>query len=396
MLSNLLSLNYQPMKNRNTYLLFLLWGMLCACTDSSFIKQGNVLNLEMAMHTKKQITLSNLYDSLECIPLETNDSSLLGNRAYLSYADEQNLFIMSNDVLYRFNSNGDFLNKIGRRGNAPGEYNRAYSISADKERKCFLYYIGQNKIQFWGYNGEFIKEIRLQEEGELTAVNILGQGQIIAENRTYSDNGLKIDIDIFNREGELLKKIPISEDQQTVSRSMHTIPLLYPARNTVKYKDINSDVLYSFSKNSYEQEWLFNLGNYAPSRDVLENVALKEALMRDFAQLVDIKETKKQFYFLIVHDNALRGIIVNKETGHLEYSQVIDIPQMGGGLKNDYIDKSCFWPSFVSDSDEMYCLLPVEKLTTKGRQDVERHTSSTVKLLEDSNPVVIKVYASSK
>lgn len=382
------------MKNRITYLVFLLWGMLCACTDSSFIKQGNVLNLEMAMHTEKQIVLSDLCDSLECIPLETNDSSLLGNRAYLSYADEQNLFIMSNNVLYRFSSNGDFLNKIGRRGNAPGEYNRAYSISADKERKCFLYYIGQNKIQFWGYDGEFMKEIKLQDDGELTAVNILGQDQIIAESRTYSDNGLKIDIDIFNQEGELLKKIPICEDEQTVSRSMHTVPILYHARDTIKYKDINGDILYSFSKNSYDREWVLNLGGYAPSREVLENVAQKEALMRDFAQLVDIKETKKQFYFLIVHDNTLRGIIANKETGHLEYNQVINIPQMGGGLKNDYIDKSCFWPSFVSDSDEMYCLLPVEKMTTKGKQDVERHTSSTVNLLEESNPIVLKVYTS--
>lgn len=383
------------MKNKITYLVFLLWGMLCACTDSSFIKQGNVLNLEMAMHTEKQIVLSDLCDSLECIPLETNDSSLLGNRAYLSYADEQNLFIMSNNVLYRFSSNGDFLNKIGRRGNAPGEYNRAYSISADKERKCFLYYIGQNKIQFWGYDGEFMKEIKLQDDGELTAVNILGQDQIIAESRTYSDNGLKIDIDIFNQEGELLKKIPICEDEQTVSRSMHTVPRLYHTRDTIKYKDINGDILYSFSKNSYDREWILNLGGYAPSREVLENVAQKEALMRDFAQLVDIKETKKQFYFLIVHDNTLRGIIANKETGHLEYNQVINIPQMGGGLKNDYIDKSCFWPSFVSDSDEMYCLLPVEKLTTTGKLDVERYMSGTVNLVEESNPIVLKVYATS-
>lgn len=382
------------MKNRNTYLGILLWGMLCACTDSSLIKQGNVLNLEMAIRTEKQTVLSDLCDSLECIPLETNDSSLLGNRAYLSYADEQNLFIMSNDVLYRFNSNGYFLNKIGRHGNGPGEYNRAYSISADKERQCFLYYIGQNKIQFWGYDGEFKKEIRLQDEGELTAVNILGQDRIIAENRIYSDNGLKINIDIFNWKGELLKKIPVSEDGQTVNRSMHTIPLLYHKRNAVKYKDINGDILYSFNESSYDREWLLNLGVYTPSREVLENVAQKETLMRDFAQLVDIKETKKQFYFLIVHDNALRGIVVDKETGHLEYNQVMDIPQVGGGVKNDYIDKSCFWPSFVSDSDEMYCLLPVEKLTTAGKQDVESHMSATINLLEESNPIVLKAYAS--
>ena len=72
------------MKNKITYLVFLLWGMLCACTDSSFIKQGNVLNLEMAMHTEKQIVLSDLCDSLECIPLETKLIYLMRmNKIYL-------------------------------------------------------------------------------------------------------------------------------------------------------------------------------------------------------------------------------------------------------------------------------------------------------------------------
>lgn len=67
-----------------------------------------------------------------------------------------------------------------------------------------------------------------------------------------------------------------------------------------------------------------------PSRELLEDVAQRETLMRDFAQLVDIQESNEGFYFLIVHNNELRGMVVDKKTGRLEYSQVIEIPQKGG------------------------------------------------------------------
>lgn len=129
-----------------------------------------------------------------------------------------------------------------------------------------------------------------------------------------------------------------------------------------------------------------------PSRELLEDVAQRETLMRDFAQLVDIQESNEGFYFLIVHNNELRGMVVDKKTGRLEYSQVIEIPQKGGGIENDYIDKSCFWPSFISDSDVMYCLLPIEKVTADGMEDVKRHSFGNIQLSEESNPVVLKVY----
>ncbi len=367
-------------------------GVLSACVDSTSIRQGNIFNLEVAMQIEKKSLLSELSDSIQCIPLETNDFSLLDNRAYLLYADEQYIFIKSKDLIYRFKADGHFLNKIGQRGSGPGEYNMVHSISIDSEHERLLYYVGQKRIQFWGYDGRFQKEICLQDESEITAVSLLGDNKIISEAREYSEEGLKTDIHFFDLEGKLLKKIPIGRDAQKVNLSMHTTPLMYVKGKSVKYKDANANSLLSFWNDSFERQWDFDLGRYTPSRELLEDVAQKETLMRDFAQLVDMKESDRRFYFLVVHGNALRGIVVDKETGQLEFSQTITIPQKGGGIENDYIDKCCFWPSFISDSNAMYCLLPIEKIMSVGKQRAERYLSESIRLTEEANPIVLKVY----
>lgn len=365
--------------------------LLGACTESS-IKQGCELNLEVAMKTEKRILLSELSDSLECIFLETNDSSLLGDRAYLLSANRENLFIKSRNAVYRFDHEGCFLNKIGQRGNAPEEYNSIHSVSIDEDNERLLFYVGQKKVQFWGYDGGFQEEIYLRTESEITSANLLNSGIIIAEGRRYLDVGLETYIYTFDLKGKLLKEIPMGGDALKVNLSMHTSPLMYLKDGCVKYKDINTSFLYSFCGDSIERQWNFNLGTYTPSRELLEDVAQKETLMRDFAQLVDIQESNKNFYFLIVHNHELRGMVVDKKTGRLECSQVIETPQKGGGIENDYIDKSCFWPSFISDSDVMYCLLPIENVTAVGMEDVKRHSLGNRRLYEESNPVVLKVY----
>lgn len=366
--------------------------MLSACMDNTSIKQENTFNLEVAMQMEKKMLLSELSDSIQCIPLETNNLSLLDDRAYLLYADERFIFVKSKDLLYRFRADGHFLNKIGRRGSAPGEYNMVHSIAVDSIHERLVYYIGQKRVQFWGYDGKFQKEIHLQSKNNVTAVSLLGNNRIISENREYSDDGLKTSIHLFDLDGKLLKEIPIEKDVQKVNLSMHTTPLMYTKGKSVKYKNINANFLFSFYGDSFEQQWKFDLGKYTPSRELLEDVAQKETLMKDFAQMVDIQESDRRFYFLMVHDNSIRGIIVNKKTGELEYSQTIAIPQKGGGLENDYINECYFWPSFISDSNIMYCLLPTEKITSIGEREVKKYSSIDIQLTEDSNPVVLKVY----
>lgn len=376
------------MQNSIYYIIILIscWS----CQADKPLKEGNRWNLAIAMESEIAATMDKLSKEITYIPLETNDSCLLANRAYLLYADDSDFFIKSNDFLFRFDSSGHYLNRIGKQGMAPGEYARLQSVSIDKENRRLFLYTGSSKGQYWGYDGEFQKEIILSGEGKTFSQCIMSGNKIVAEQREYTNKGLKTTICIFNQEGNILQEIPLKQDEKIVDISMHTVPLIYTFGNETKYKNAYSPSLLSFTEN-VQTEWIFNLGKYEPSREYLEDMNRRETLMREMVQLVDIKESLTHFFLLLVHDYKLRGIVLDKRSGLLVYSKEINMPQKGGGIELEEIENAHFWPSFTDNSPILYGLIEVSSLSEKARQTIIHNTSSPIPITEDSNPMVIKI-----
>lgn len=364
---------------------------LVACSENVTITQGNRLHLDKAIDAEKTAVLSDLSDSLQCIPLETNDVSLLANRAYLLFADKENLFVNSARQVYRFDKDGHFLNKIGAIGNGPEEYTVLYSASVDPVHRRLLFYVGQKRFLVWSYDGVFQKEIVLQDDGETSLACLLGTDRILSENRRYTDKGLTVSIRLFDMDGKLLSEKALYRDKQLVNVTMKTVPLMYPYKKGVKYKNWNDDNFYSFTSQKTDLEWVFDLGRYNPSRDLLEDMDKRQTLLEEYAQVVDIKESERCFFLLVLCQGKLKGIVIDKVSGVLLCSQPIDMPQNGGGLENDYLPGSNFWPSFIGDNGIMYGMLSVESLLSLDESVLNRYIRYPL-LEEDSNPVVLKVY----
>jgi hypothetical protein len=115
------------------------------------------INLYDAYQNAKVYPLSTVAESVEYLPLETTEDCLLGE--YLA-----NIFIGENDIIvfdyayaYRFTPEGKFLNKIGKKGRGPGEYNRPMRIAVDPNQQV-VYFEDRGKIVKYGYNGDFLKE----------------------------------------------------------------------------------------------------------------------------------------------------------------------------------------------------------------------------------------------
>ena len=383
------------MGKKGLYALFLL-ALCSACSDRNK-KDGEVAGLvgiEPAMETDKNAVCSELYDSLACVPLETTDASLLGANAYILYGDDSDIFIRYDSRIYRFAADGRFLNVIGQRGNGPHEYAILYSVSVDAERERLCLYVGQGKVQYWGYDGQWQGECQLQADGELTYVLGLGEN-LVAENRLYTDEGLTTSLCVYGPDGTLLQEKRIGLDNQSVNITMTTVPLMYAYGGGVRYKDINGDSLYAVGKgNAVEGVARFHLGRFQPSREQLEDMNQRETLLRECAQLVDIRETKDNFYLTLVHDRKVRGIVMGKVSGKLMYSRWIAPPQRGGGIRNDYVGGE-FWPSFVGSDDALYGLLPVEKITQEGEKALSERMGRPF-VVEEANPIVLKVYEKRK
>ena len=373
---------------------FVFCGFLSvSCVENSVVKQEKELRIEAALRSDKHLELGDLTDSIDCVLLETTDSSLLANRSYLLYGDEKDLFVRSGDQLFRFRADGRFLNKIGEVGNGPGEYKLLYSVSVDPKEERLVFYVGQRRVQFWNYAGRLEKELTLSGKGEITNVQLLGQDKLVAEQRLYSDKGVETTIQLFDLSGKCVKEIPIHRDEESVNRTMMTVPLMYSREGNVKYKDIHEKSLYAFSGTDGAVEWTFELGEYAPSRELLEDVNKKETLLREFAQLVDVRESENCFYLLMVYAKTLRGMIVDKKTGAVLFSESIAMPQRGGGLKNNFIQNTAFWPTYISDQNVAYALLSVDRLSPTEKEELRTFLSpSNLPIPEDSNPVVIKAY----
>ena len=101
--------------------------------------------------------LSSIASSFSVIPLETNDSCLIGGISKLEFYDGK-IFVldkMHSARLYVFDTQGEYKFAIGKRGSGPNEYMQINDFSIDKEKN--LIYVLCDKKKLFTYMGHRTK-----------------------------------------------------------------------------------------------------------------------------------------------------------------------------------------------------------------------------------------------
>lgn len=138
-------------------LLFILCLVGCKNVYSPEFKHVLKINPVAIDHPK----FEDMVKSLEYIPLETTDQSLVGEVTTLVVAD--NRFYINSDrkSILCFSEDGKFLFKIGNKGRGPGEYISPFSISV---ANGFVYVNCQESGKLLCYDasdGSFIRSLKL-------------------------------------------------------------------------------------------------------------------------------------------------------------------------------------------------------------------------------------------
>jgi len=145
------------------------------------------------------------------IMLEPEDGDLIISKiSSLAVDNKGNIFIvdMGSTTVYKYDKNGKYLMSIGRKGQGPGEFQRAYNIAIDNDGNLYL---SDDGISKFTNQGKFIYKKKKSMSQMLESFIPLKSGDFIFGGITLDESGKVLKfvrkIEIVNSELKPIKKL---------------------------------------------------------------------------------------------------------------------------------------------------------------------------------------------
>lgn len=147
-------------------------------------KEICTINVADGMKSLQSLSVTDLAETISYVPLETTDSSLIGDRPYIRKIRNRLLVASEGCPLMMFDAEtGKFIRKVGDIGQAEGEYLLADNIPVfwgnEKEGTIFVKTAG-NKILTYDIEGNYIDSWNIS-----SAIDLNDCSQIISDGRLF-------------------------------------------------------------------------------------------------------------------------------------------------------------------------------------------------------------------
>ena len=391
---------------------FLIIGAFLACNKQNVPIKDNIINLEGAMNSVETIQLSEITSDITYIPLETTDSSLIGEQADMRVFNDYILVSSANQSLKLFDRiTGKFLSTIGHIGIDPQGYAKDawgkvnYWIDSQKN---LIYVLGwKNDWQVYDVGNKYVNRIIVSDD---LHCNLAQACFLITADTIYGQNKLCIDhsaptLFTYNYKSESLEIIPdLKEDVLPLDELLSisnllgnyvsyggdlqmaifsgdrkfymaiNSPSLWKYQQEIRVKQAFNDTIYTIEKNRLQPSWIFNLGNWHwDYQDRLNVAGCENKISIDY-----VLENENLLYFHFhtgfysENQKAYCGIY-QKKTGEVK---VMDSDQ--------WIDAKFNQPlqiRNVSNNGKFCALLLPEKLSDELKEHLQ--------VEEDDNPIIV-------
>jgi len=309
--------------------------------------------------------VSDYFDLVKIIPLETNTNCLIGTKHQLIHF-ENRLYILDKGqgTLFVFDSDGRFIFKVGEKGDVPQDFMFIGNFFLDKAgRKIYLNDAGAKKIFQYSLDGHLEKTILMKKVAGLFGVTTQSNIAITYINTDYS-------INLVNRKGRNLRKfIPFDNKFHLASK----ICPFYQFDNSLYYWQDLNDTIYSIEGFDCNPAVIVDFGKYGLSREqYLNEIEYNEPgnLRPPPKFMYNINyyfEGEYFIFFKFLYDykgiSAYYQAIYEKETNQ----SIIFSPS----VFNDYFNHEYF-PKFydISDNTFISCLSPISLINSEKQKNV--------------------------
>lgn len=246
-----------------------------ACKDCEKPSGGNSLKniyIDLA-NLENEKPLDEYIDSVEFIPLETVDSSLIQMIGGVIIRD--NKIYVRDEVqgcVFVFDGKGKFLFKIDRLGRGPDEYTHLLGFDVDQQNIIVL---GLSELLLYDKNnGNFVKKIHIDPRDFLPVDLYVDSSFYYFQTADgFSDNRMQATILVFDKKDFSFRKGYV-DPFYFKERPYVTSTVFIDSPHGVLFHQALNDTLYRLGENGLEPLYFLNVGKYQFTYEMYEQAHL--------------------------------------------------------------------------------------------------------------------------
>lgn len=224
---------------------------------------------DIKLDQEKSLLLSSFVDSIDIIALEFKEDCILKEIEKINIFGDNIFLIERNNGggVYRFNINGDYLNRIGERGQGPENTVELADFCLNKEDSTiYLLDNARQLILHYDFNGHFIESIHINQYGGRLAY--LDKLFYVYRDRPYDAGSYSLCI--RDKQGGLIKGYfpPTDYDKKI---ALYTNTFNIQEGQLLFYQDMN-DTVYSLNGNELSYAYYMDLGNLKLTQDEVRDI----------------------------------------------------------------------------------------------------------------------------
>lgn len=187
---------------------FILYvAVCCFCWSCSEKNTTSYQVFKVDPNSESKESFDYFYRLKEVVPLETTDSSVMGDiMKVISVKDRIFVAPWNGKSIFIFDRKGKYLSRIDKEGRGPGEYLKISDFMVTEQPKEILVYAQEGKLNFYDWQGNFLREGKM--DNFVNGVERLPDGGWLA-NYALSLNTLFQDsvfmMRVMTPEGECVK-----------------------------------------------------------------------------------------------------------------------------------------------------------------------------------------------
>ena len=253
------------MKQTILFILTIILFYGCERVKNSESAKGEYITVnakKISLNNDSQLLLSDFIDKIDIIPLEFEDNCILSEiKKIVIYRD--NIFLIEEghpETIFRFNIQGNFLNRIGSRGQGPQELIELSDFSLNEDDQIvYLLDNAKQMIFCFDFDGKYIGRIHINQYADRLEYQN-GLFYLFRDNPSVGDN--LYNLIIRNIKGEIekvyfpSKKYSISFNNKIFTKTKDNLIFLHPMNDTIYSLDgasLNYAYFFDFGSNRFTQ-----------------------------------------------------------------------------------------------------------------------------------------------